>query len=265
MVATYDHARWWWNPEAVLTTAVFDPRQLHPWPDDRSLRFLRSTEVVRELPVARPDGALSYTSTLRASHVELQRVPLDGVAYVITGGERYHLEENGYGDFAWDLVRRDSSGRRFLRDGAANEDYFVFDDPVFLPTAGVVVEVVDDAPDRVPGPTDLDAINNLVGVQVYGGFYIYLLHLRQGSVPSSVTVGARLEAGAMVGRVGNSGVSVEPHLHVVMHAADPRGDPSRLWSVPAEWTDVYAGTGRRPRLRDFVVPTSGMYLSNTPF
>jgi murein DD-endopeptidase MepM/ murein hydrolase activator NlpD len=127
-----------------------------------------------------------------------------------------------------------------------------------------VVEVVGDAPDVAPGPPDLAAVNNLVGVQVYGGNYVYLLHLRQGSVPPEVVVGARLAEGTVIGRVGNSGVSAAPHLHVVVLAFDRDAIPARTWSVPAEWRDVWIGP-RRGALREWAVPIGGDYVSSEAF
>jgi len=260
-IATYDHSIWWWEPADALTHAVFDPAGLAEWPEDRSLRFIRSDAIVREEAIRWP--AERHRDAMRRVGVALERVPLDGVATVITGHERYHLEENGYGDFAWDLVRTDARGDRFTGDGTRNADYLVWGEDVFLPTAGVVVEVVRDAPDQPPGALDLDAVNNLVGVQIYGGYYLYLLHFQQGSIPAEVEVGARLEAGALLGRVGNSGVSLEPHLHVTALAADRDADPLRTWSVPSEWVGVWVSRGRRARFEEHWVPESGDQLSST--
>ncbi len=265
LIATYDHSIWWWTPSDQRTFAVFDPRGLAPWPDDRSTRFISSRDLLSATPIARPPGVATHRSAMRERGVLLERAPFDGVVYVITGAERYHKEESGYGDFAWDLTRHDDSGRQNRGSGLANEDYYIWDEPVQLPTGGIVVEVADDAPDLPPGPPDRAATNNFVGVQIYGGFYIYLLHLRQGSVPPEVVVGARLETGAIVGRVGNSGVSAEPHLHVAVLAYDASTDPPRTWSVPAEWRDVWLSRGRRASPMDYAVPVGGDYVSSTAF
>jgi len=264
-IAVYDHSSWWWDPSEQRTYAIFDPRGLAPWPDDTSTRFISSLEVLATVSISRPSGVTTHRSAMRERGVVLERSPLSGVAYVITGAERYHLEESGYGDFAWDLTRHDEGGRQHRGDGLDNEDYYVWDEDVHLPTGGIVVEVVSDAPDLPPGPPDRSAINNFVGVQIYGGFYIYLLHLRQGSVPPDVVVGARLDTGALVGRVGNSGVSAEPHLHVATLAYDGSADPPRTWSVPSEWRDVWVSAGRGSEFANFAVPTSGDYVADEAF
>ena len=63
-----------------------------------------------------------------------------------------------------------------------------------------------------------------------GSVWVVLGHLRRGSV--AVQVGDFIEPGAVVGAVGNSGNTGEPHLHV--HAQRPGtsaaplgGDPCR--------------------------------------
>ena len=53
-----------------------------------------------------------------------------------------------------------------------------------------------------------------------GGVYPLYAHLRQGSVV--VRAGESVAAGAPIGEVGNSGNSVQPHLHFqVMSSAEP--------------------------------------------
>ncbi|MEQ9077881.1 MAG: M23 family metallopeptidase [Sandaracinaceae bacterium] len=263
-IALYDHAIWWWEPSDERTHALFDPAGLAEWPEDRSLRFISSRDVLAEERA--PREGETYRDAMRSRGVVLERVPLDGVATVITGHERYHLEENGYGDFAWDLVRTDDRGDRFRGAGASNDDFFVWGAQVLAPVAGVVVEVVRDAPDQTPGTLDLDAVNNLVGIQVYGGYHVYLLHFEQGSIPPEIEVGARVEVGAPLGRVGNSGVSLEPHLHVTALAVDRDADPLRTWSVPCEWRGVWVSAGgRRARLEPHWVPSSDERLSSTSF
>ena len=262
-LATYVHSVFWFEPSSEVTVAVFDPAALAPYPDDRSVTFVRASEVASEAPLEWT--ATPYRRAMRERGVVIERPPLDGVQFIITGGEDYHLEEDGYGHFALDVVRTDARGLSYEGAGFANDDYYVWDAPVFAPTGGVVVEVVGDAPDRAPGPVDLEAVNNLVGIQLYGGYHLYLLHFRQGSV--AVSVGDRVEAGQLLGRVGNSGVSVAPHLHLALLALDPERTPLRTWSVPVEWRDVYVRPSSRglASLRSYAELSSGSWVSSGAF
>jgi hypothetical protein len=264
-IATFDHNRWW-ATEARITHALFDVSALRPYPDDESVTFIDHASIERISEITSP-GRAPYRQALQAEGITLDRSPLGGVSLVYTGHDSYHLEENGYGDFAWDIVRTNESGSRFLGDGAANEDYLVWDSPVYLPTSGYVVEVVRDAPDNTPGTYLEGATNNLVGIHLHGAYYLYLLHMREGSVPEEVVVDAYLDAGAFLGNVGNAGVTLEPHLHIVVLWYDANADTPRSWSVPAEFRDLWTGPAPAgpSQMHPFVDPSTGTYISSDEF
>jgi len=96
--------------------------------------------------------------------------------------------------------------------------YSIFGAPVISPCEGTVISVKDGLPDLPPPKTDRDnAAGNHV-VLSCNGMQVELAHFRQGSIGvrshTPVSIGQRL------GRVGNSGNSTEPHLHI--HAVDPK-------------------------------------------
>jgi hypothetical protein len=94
--------------------------------------------------------------------------------------------------------------------------YAIFDAQVVAPCAGDVVATRDGMPDLTPPRRDPAApAGNLVVVRC-DDIRITLAHLRRGSV--AVAPGDRVTTGAPLGRVGNSGNTSEPHLHV--HAVD---------------------------------------------
>jgi murein DD-endopeptidase MepM/ murein hydrolase activator NlpD len=83
-------------------------------------------------------------------------------------------------------------------------------------------------PDRVPPEHDRD---NPAGNFVYlkcGASGVLLAHLMQSSV--AVTPGDRVREGQQIGRVGNSGYSTEPHLHI--HAQRGGGGADFLAADP---------------------------------
>jgi len=261
----YDQANWW-HPQSVQTYSLFQPQAFTEGIRDRSLRFLSTPEVIAVHPPSGP-AAEPYLPFLRHHRIVIAESPLHGISQVLTGNESYHLQEDGYGDFAWDLTRTDAQGARFHGAGSANQDYLVWDQPVYLPTAGTVVEVARDNPDNTPGSFPAGAPNNLVGIRLSGGYCLYLLHFRQGTIPANIQPGVQLPQGSYLGRVGNAGVTLEPHLHLTMLWWDASSNPPRFWSVPAEFLDIYTQTAGEPSatLHQHRVPTTGMWLSSTPF
>jgi hypothetical protein len=266
VIATYDH-RLWWDESEQTSWAVFDPEGWALYPDDVSLRFVSSLDVASSVAVDLGEAS-PWFDVLEREACVIAAMPLSGPAQVIMGNEGYHLEEDGYGDFAWDLVQTDDAGRRFTGSGTQNEHFLVWGEPVTLPLPGVVVEVVRDAPDNRPGAYPEGAVNNMVGVWIGGQVYLYLLHFQQGSIPVTVQVGEVLPAGAFLGRVGNSGVSLEPHLHLTALYYDlaPVGASGevRTWSVPIQWAGLWQsetvdGPGE---WHERLVPATGRWIDD---
>jgi hypothetical protein len=87
--------------------------------------------------------------------------------------------------------------------------------------SGVVLDAVDALDDRVPPERDDSRpAGNFVAIQPDDrSVYVLLAHLRRGSIV--VSRGERVVGGQAIGRVGNSGRTFEPHLHV--HAAELGG------------------------------------------
>jgi Peptidase family M23 len=90
-----------------------------------------------------------------------------------------------------------------------------YNTPVLSAAPGVVVEAVDGIPDNDPvgTVTPEPAAGNHVVEDIGGGRYVSYKHLKPGSIPAWVRAGARLRPGILIGRVGNSGNNVGPHLH----------------------------------------------------
>jgi hypothetical protein len=115
--------------------------------------------------------------------------------------------------YAVDLVKLNGAGMRAR--GIYPEDasrYAIFGDAVVSPCEGVVLGVVDGHPDAAR--LSLDEKNPLGNHVVLrcGDAVVTLAQLQRGSI--AVRPGARVTRGAPLARVGNSGTSSEPHLHV---------------------------------------------------
>ena len=131
--------------------------------------------------------------------------------------------------FGVDLVRVDRLGRRARglqpRDPA---QYTIFGDSVFAPCAGQVVRASDGLADQpVPEIDRAHMAGNYVMLGC-GPAWVLLGHLQRGSV--RVAAGETVLVGALLGRVGNTGNTSEPHLHI--HAQRPGTDVMPLGGEP---------------------------------
>jgi hypothetical protein len=141
------------------------------------------------------------------------RLPLEGCWYVSSGHDlgREHRRWYNRAHFAWDFVRVDQDGRSFMDEGKTPEDYFGFSQVVVAPADGIVLFTEDRFADNVPGIVGKTEEVNYVLID-HGGEQTKLAHLQRGSV--LVKPGAKVFEGQPIGKVGNSGMSDAPHLHL---------------------------------------------------
>ncbi|MFJ8514010.1 M23 family metallopeptidase [Lysinibacillus xylanilyticus] len=118
--------------------------------------------------------------------------------------------------WAYDLVMEPYS-----INSESNEDYGIWNKEIYSPVSGIVIAVSNNEADITPGTEDFKSIEgNYVYIKIKEtGTYLLLNHLKKGSV--SVEVGNTVEPGDFIGRVGNSGSSSEPHLHIHHQRQDP--------------------------------------------
>lgn len=121
----------------------------------------------------------------------------------------------------WDAVLNDWTDKKPGADGSKNEDYLVWEKPIYAGATGVVEDVVRDNPDHEPGGS---GPGNKIVIRI-GNELLGYFHLRQNSVPAALVPGAAVAAGQFIGRAGDSGSSSHPHLH--MHVVNlPVGQTS---------------------------------------
>lgn len=101
-------------------------------------------------------------------------------------------------------------------DFKKNESYFSYGQPIFAVARGRVVSVHTGVPDNMPTQTNPhvtmdNAFGNDVILDIGFGRYAAYAHMIPGS--ARVKLGDMVEAGQVIGRVGNSGNSSAPHLH----------------------------------------------------
>jgi hypothetical protein len=90
--------------------------------------------------------------------------------------------------------------------------YAIFGADLVAPCSGQVIALENSLPDlQVPETDTVNRLGNHVLLRC-DGFIVALAHLQQGSV--RVTRNALVSEGDAIGKVGNSGSSSEPHLHI---------------------------------------------------
>lgn len=101
--------------------------------------------------------------------------------------------------------------------------YTTFGVPVLSPCRGDVALVVDGLEDMpVPQMDRNHMAGNHIAIDC-GGFFLILAHLRQGSIV--VATGDRVKTGDVLGQMGNSGNSSQPHLHLHAQRGLPKEAP----------------------------------------
>lgn len=161
----------------------------------------------------------------------------------------------------WTLaVQRDAidfveivDGRTHTGDGSRLEDFAIFGQPVLAVADGRVIEAVDGLPDLpVGGYTRQDMAGNHLVLDIGGGHYVLYGHLQQGTLRARA--GAQVRTGQVIGQVGDSGNSGEPHLHLQVQnrptfdLEDPGLRPYPILFRDATVADVRRGDSVGPRV-----------------
>lgn len=112
-----------------------------------------------------------------------------------------------------DIIKVDAFGLRARgwrpSDPAA---YLTFGAPLAAPCAGIIVVASDGLPDLpIPEEDPVNKAGNFVMIDC-GDFIVALAHLQRGSVAAGV--GDTVTVGEPIARMGNSGQTGEPHLHI---------------------------------------------------
>jgi hypothetical protein len=145
---------------------------------------------------------------------------------------------------AIDILKLGPDGRLVDGSDLVVTNWYGYDEPVYAPADGQIVKVVDGFPSRLIGNGDrVNPGGNQVVIDIGNDRQVVLAHLGAGSV--AVKEGEFVTSGALIGRVGNSGNSEAPHLHLHVQSASGNGIPFRFHSMQRKrwlfWTDVTNG------------------------
>lgn len=178
-------------------------------------------------------------------------------------------------EFAFDFVKLGTSGSTHRLDGARFEDYYGYGEPVLAAADGKVVRAIDGRPEHAQSmrrddenAEDYDIrhaaeqaelassardgmAGNYVVIDHGGGEFSFYAHLQPGSL--SVGVGDVVQDGDVLGALGSSGQSTEPHLH--FHVCDDE-DLGICAGIPINFEDVHVRGDSQDRAiqsGDFIV------------
>jgi hypothetical protein len=134
--------------------------------------------------------------------------------------------------FAIDWVRLGEDGRTFTGDRLDNKNYRAYGNEALAVADGTVVGFKDGIPENIPPgravPITLETVGgNHVILDIGGGHFAFYAHLQPAKI--RVKMGDQVKRGQVIGLVGNSGNSTEPHLH--FHICD-RNSPLGSEGLP---------------------------------
>jgi hypothetical protein len=142
------------------------------------------------------------------------RLPFNGVWSISSGGPRqfqnHHISDPS-SRHALDFAVWNERGY-FLPNYDENADSWDWEQPVFAPAAGTVIDMANDVPDNLLGVIDTTSPGNMIVLQTAPREFLLMGHFRHGSV--AVTLGEQVQEGQFIARIGNSGYSAGPHLHM---------------------------------------------------
>lgn len=143
----------------------------------------------------------------------------DGIYMIGQGGNHkqmnYHQAYRPQ-QYALDIVAINPFGTR--ANGLYPKEldrYEIYGHPIYSPCNGKVIQVEKDLPDLIPPETDEENVTgNHVQMQCENAedVDLYLAHMQKDSL--KLEAGQQVLEGDLLGKVGNTGNTTEPHLHI---------------------------------------------------
>lgn len=140
--------------------------------------------------------------------------------FLLASGGRYTYAQA----FGIDFQKIDSDGQILSfrnRDNLKNEEFYGYGAEVLAVADGIIADTVDNIPDNIPtinGKINMPVsfglktvAGNFISLDLGDGNFAFYAHLKPGSI--KLKTGDKVKKGQVIGRLGNSGNSVGPHLH----------------------------------------------------
>ena len=203
-----------------------------------------------------PAGAVALRSA--PAQKTTLRLPFAGAWGVVQGMDTASTH-SGYAAFALDFVPAVPVSEREFRSRRRLGDHPCYGRPILAPADGRVIWATDGARELPPfHDSRRHEAGNFVILEHVSDELSEFRHLKRGSV--AVRVGDFVRAGQIIGRCGNSGNAITPHLHFgFLGSADPiatrplRFSDYEVLVAPDRWQD---GDGE-PKQGQIVRPKVG--------
>jgi hypothetical protein len=213
-------------PLVFIACAVLSYARLRARPWNRARSILRTHGFTAAMAIfflaltARALSGYGY----RETSVDLA-FPLGAGTYYVGQGGSASLINNHHGNesqrYALDIVALDAFGARAKGlMPTALADYAIFGREVKSPCTGLAISIHDGIADNRISQTNIEEPAGNHVILACGTARILLAHMEKGSI--SVAGGEIVSLGQTLGRVGNSGNSSEPHLHIHAYVGGTR-------------------------------------------
>jgi hypothetical protein len=169
-------------------------------------------------------GRIAYPSDAEKTQPSVSiRLPVDQSVIVAWGGNP--VEQNFHATFPFERWAYDLLAQPAALKTPNLEEYGIFGQTVLAPIDGTVIGIRNDVPD-LPAGTELNNsdIRSMLGNYIFlrideTNTYLVMAHLMADSV--TVKQGQHVSEGMPIARVGNSGNTSEPHIHIHHQRQDP--------------------------------------------
>jgi hypothetical protein len=192
------------------------------------IRFLRrkshlldiayiAINVIYVLPITVLLGIspITYPTNMNSEKSVTAKMPIENA--VLFGGKEYKTHAMWPSEcYAFDILKEP------YEVGSDNlDDYGIFGEDIYSPVSGIIIGMENNEIDIEPNTEEFtSSLGNYLYIKLeVTNTYLILAHLKQNSI--TVSVGDEISVGEIIGKVGNSGTTSEPHLHIQHQQDNP--------------------------------------------